>query len=497
MSFPKSHMHVGALVKSILAGILAIALPAPAQVNGVVKVLSAPGVVVLGQPVTFTAGVNYTAAVPATGMITLTDTVTCANAASATVMVLGTVTLGSATSPSPGAGTLVVADFPCTGQNSIVASYPGDSVYSAGSSTALIETVLAQFTATTTSLSSSPNPSAAGQSVTFSSQLQYTLTNNTRPTGAVTFIDTNTGTVLGTGNVVTSGGGPAIHTGASFTTSALAAGSYAVQAAYSGNSMYSPSTSAIVNQVVGPGVSPTPAITSVVTTAGSMASLNTAIAQNTWIEVHGTNLAQSTQDWSKLDFSKGLPTSLAGVSATVDNKPAPIYYVSPTQVNILAPLDSALGPVPVQLSTPYGNTASVSATMQQVSPSFLVIDGLGHVAALHSDYSLVGPVSLSTSSTPVTPAKPGEIVLLYGVGFGQTSPAITDQSKGLGLALPALPTVTIGGVPATVQAAVFAPAGLYQLNVVVPATVSDGDLIVSAMYNGVSTQAGVALTVQH
>jgi uncharacterized protein (TIGR03437 family) len=229
---------------------------------------------------------------------------------------------------------------------------------------------------------------------------------------------------------------------------------------------------------------------------GGEASQNSNIAQNTWIEVHGTNLSQSTQDWSNQDFTKGLPMALGGVSAMVNNKPAAVSYVSPTQVNVLTPLDNSTGPVAVQLATPFGNTAAFTSTMLPVSPSFLVIDAAGHVAARHIDYSLAGPAALSAPGYPFTPVKPGDIVLLYSVGFGQTSPPITDQLRGLG-SLPTLPVVTIDGVPATVQAAGLSSAGLYQFNVVVPPGARDGDLALSASYNGSATENGVTLTVQH
>lgn len=240
------------------------------------------------------------------------------------------------------------------------------------------------------------------------------------------------------------------------------------------------------------GTGPAATITSIVTTSSNAAY----IAQNTWIEVHGTNLSQVTMDWSSANFSNGLPTTVGGVSATVDNIAAAIYYVSPTQVNILAPLDTALGSVPVQLNTPYGLTAIKTATELATSPAFLVIDTAGHVAARHSDYSLVGPASLDAPGYTFTAAKPGETVLLYATGFGQTNPPIANQLTGLG-PLPSLPSVTIGNLPATVSYAGLSAAGLYQFNVIVPASAPNGDLALSATYNGSSTQSNVLVTVHN
>jgi uncharacterized protein (TIGR03437 family) len=495
---PRGGCSRGAAVLGLLY-LATIAVPASAPAASVVKVLASPNPVVVGQNVTLSAGVTYTASVPASGTITITDTVTCPGATSATMVALGTITLGSLTSPTPGAGTLVVSSssLPCVGQNSLVASYPGDSNYLAGTSQPLLVTVLAQFTPTTTDLTATPNPSAAGQAVTFTSRVRSTQAGAVFPTGIVVFTDTNTNTVLGTARVQTSGGGVGgnSNTAASITTSSLAAGSYAVQAAYSGDNIYSPSSSQIVVEVVGPGTPPAPSIATVVTTQGGDLSQNTNIAQNTWIEIHGSNLAQTTEDWSKQDFSKGLPMSLGGVSATVNSKPAAISYVSPTQVNILTPIDNSVGPVPVQLTTPNGTAPVATAMEAPVSPSFLVLDGAGHVAARHADFSPAGPASLSAPGFTFTPAKPGEIVLLYAVGLGQTSPPISDQ-QGSG-SLPNLPAVMIGGVPATVQAAGISGPGLYQFNVLVPSGAPDGDLMLSGIYNGISTETGVVLTVQH
>ena len=244
----------------------------------------------------------------------------------------------------------------------------------------------------------------------------------------------------------------------------------------------------------------TATITKIVTTSSGAAE----ISQNAWIEVHGTNLATTTTTWSNSSFTNGLPTTLAAVSATVDGKPAAIYYVSPTQVNILAPLDAATGSVSVQLTTPNGGASAV-VTEVQTAPAFLVFDVAGHVAAQHvPSYNLIGPPSLDQPGYTFTAAAPGETVTIYATGFGQTNPVFTNQltNTGLGSAnpfpinLPSLPTVTIGNLPAQVSFAGLARPGLYQLNLTVPASAPAGDLAIIATYNGVSTQSTALITVQ-
>src|SRR5579872_4334071 len=76
----------------------------------------------------------------------------------------------------------------------------------------------------------------------------------------------------------------------------------------------------------------TPVITLVANAEGE----NPVIAPNTWVEVKGANLSKAgdTRIWQSADFINGqMPTSLDGVSVTVNGKSAFIYYISPTQVN--------------------------------------------------------------------------------------------------------------------------------------------------------------------
>ena len=96
----------------------------------------------------------------------------------------------------------------------------------------------------------------------------------------------------------------------------------------------------------------------------------------------------------------------------------------------------------------------------------------------------------SSAPNATTPAKPGETIVLYGTGFGATSPALTIGRLADRLApLTAAVNVTIGGVPATVSFAGLVPpfAQLYQLNVQVPPTVAAGDQPVVAQVGGVTS----------
>ena len=102
--------------------------------------------------------------------------------------------------------------------------------------------------------------------------------------------------------------------------------------------------------VAGP---PAPEITLVANAEGE----NPTIAPNTWVEVKGADLTPagvSSPDcapgycWQTSDFVNGkMPTQLHGVSITVNGKSAYLYYISPTQVNILTPPDAMSGAVQV------------------------------------------------------------------------------------------------------------------------------------------------------
>jgi uncharacterized protein (TIGR03437 family) len=114
---------------------------------------------------------------------------------------------------------------------------------------------------------------------------------------------------------------------------------------------------------------------------------------------------------------------------------------------------------------------TLTANLQPVSPGFLRFSDGIHIAARHGDYSLLGPASLSAPGSTFTPAKPGEIIQLYGAGFGLP---VSPLTAGSDVQLAPLPTpwpqVTIGGIAAAVQYAGLAGPGLYQINVVVPQT---------------------------
>jgi len=183
-------------------------------------VASAPNPSASGQSVTFTATVTSTAGVPA-GTVTFKD---------------GATTLASAIAVN-GSG---IATFSTTtlavGSHTITATFTGNTGWSSSSGTAAAQLVQSP---SSTVVSSAPNPSTFGQSVTFTA----TVTSGAgTPAGAVTF--TEGATTLASA-VAVNGGGIA-----TFSTTTLAVGSHTITASFTGGAGWQNSSGTAPAQVV-------------------------------------------------------------------------------------------------------------------------------------------------------------------------------------------------------------------------------------------------------
>jgi uncharacterized protein (TIGR03437 family) len=237
-----------------------------------------------------------------------------------------------------------------------------------------------------------------------------------------------------------------------------------------------------------------PAISLVVNAEGG----GPAIAPNTWVQINGAGLAPAgdSRTWQNSDFVNAkLPTQLDGVSVTVNGKSAYVYYISPTQVNVLTPPDPMSGPVQIVATNNGTAGPAFTAEAQSASPSFFVFNGGPYVAATHLNGTYLGPQSLYAGLT--TPAKPGETIILYANGFGSTSTPVVSGSTSQSGGLSPLPAIKIGGIAATVQFAGLVAVGQFQFNVVVPSTLANGDQSITATYGGLTTQAGTLISIQN
>jgi uncharacterized protein (TIGR03437 family) len=238
------------------------------------------------------------------------------------------------------------------------------------------------------------------------------------------------------------------------------------------------------------GVAPTPAPPTIcgVTSASAFGSLTGGVAvgaPGSWIEIYGFNLATATGGWTSADFKgDNAPTSLDGVEATINGEKAFIDYVSPTQVNAQIPSDI---PAAVQyyLTVANGNTVGVpfgvalSLTQPELlAPASFNIGGDQYVVALLPDGAYVLPVG-SIAGVNSRPAKPGETIVMYGIGFGAVTPnipagEIVKETNQLSAPF----EILFGETLAQLRYYGLAPGlvGLYQFNAVVP-SVPDSDLV--------------------
>ena len=170
-------------------------------------------------------------------------------------------------------------------------------------------------------------------------------------------------------------------------------------------------------------------------------------------------------------------------------------------MNVQAPADTATGPVQITATNCAG--ASAPFVMQRaammpgmLAPPSFVVGGKQYVAALYNDgITFVGNTNL-IPGVPFRPAKPGDSITAYGIGFGDVMPpippgVIVTQSNSI----PNL-TIQFGQTPAATTYAGLAPGfvGLYQFNITVP-DVADGDYQIHVALGGVAVQQTMFLTV--
>lgn len=219
-----------------------------------------------------------------------------------------------------------------------------------------------------------------------------------------------------------------------------------------------------------------------------------------WMSFYGTNLASGTATWAG-DF----PTSLGGTSVTINGKSAYLSFVSYGQINLQVPDDTAAGAVPVVVTTAFGKATS-TVKLAQFGPSFFLLDSR-HVAAiiLRSDgsgaygggsYDILGPTGTSLGYQTVA-AKAGDVIELFGAGFGPTDPAVPAGQAFSGSAPTTSPvTLRINNVSLTPAFAGLSGPGVYQLNLTVPAGLGAGDMSLQASVGGAQTPSGVVISLQ-
>ncbi len=230
------------------------------------------------------------------------------------------------------------------------------------------------------------------------------------------------------------------------------------------------------------------------------ASFRPGITSGTWVSILGTNLSNMSRSWQASDFVDGrLPTSLDGVRVNINGRPAFVYFISPTQINVLAPDDPTEGFVPVEVITVNGRSNTITAQKVRLAPAFFLFDpgGRRYPAAVHPDGAFLAPAGLFPGGFSHRPARPNDLVLLYGTGCGPTNPATpSDRVVAVPSPLARTASVTVGGRTAEVLFAGVVGSGLCQVNVRIPDGVADGDQGVTLTIDGVNAPSGVFIPVR-
>ena len=232
---------------------------------------------------------------------------------------------------------------------------------------------------------------------------------------------------------------------------------------------------------------------------------SSSIAPGSWIEIFGLNFATIARPWAASEFTgANAPTSLENTRVTIGGLPAYVAFVSPGQINVQVPSAVGTGPQVLIVATPAGASAQFPVTVAAVQPGLLAppsfrIGGRQYLTALFADGATYVLPPASLTSTPSRQARPGETIVLYGVGFGAVSPGIpAGQIVRQSNTLEAPVSVSFGGTSARVAYAGLAQeaVGLYQINVIVPAIPDSDTVPVTVTVGGITLSQTLVTAVR-
>ncbi|HVV46197.1 MAG TPA: choice-of-anchor V domain-containing protein [Bryobacteraceae bacterium] len=210
-----------------------------------------------------------------------------------------------------------------------------------------------------------------------------------------------------------------------------------------------------------------------------------------WVAIYGAGLSNTTRFWGDSDFTGGtspgspLPTTLDGVSVTIGGQPAAVYFVSPTQLNVLAPSNLVLGPTQIVVTNNGTASTAFAGAVVSSSPSFFYYAAGGKLypAAVHLDTHNV----VSDSE----PAHPGETLAFFLNGIapapGGIIVPVTEFQQ--------LVTISAGGTALTTSAPFLVFAGEFQVNVTLPPSLPAGSQTLSMSVSGGGSTADAGVTV--
>jgi uncharacterized protein (TIGR03437 family) len=232
------------------------------------------------------------------------------------------------------------------------------------------------------------------------------------------------------------------------------------------------------------------------------------ITSNGMVEIYGSDFQAGSR--SRLvglgDLGSGsFPTELSCIAVEIGGKRAPITYIQQDQINVQTPTLDLAGNVNIVVFANPGRpnelrTGTASVPIQAVAPAFFTFGATKSIAAQIGGTAV--PVADPTVVAGARPVAPGEIVSLYGTGFGPTKPAWQAGQLTSGLSPLTMPyTIKMGSTTLTSNDILYAGAapqaisGLYQFNIRLPANTPNGNLPVSISIGGQTTQDAVYIPI--
>lgn len=228
------------------------------------------------------------------------------------------------------------------------------------------------------------------------------------------------------------------------------------------------------------------------------------ISPGSMVSIFGSGFNLPGSRYGASPTANAFPRQFSCVAVELNGTRVPVTYVGESQLNVQAPANLAAGPVSVRvllnpdLSNQLASTPA-TATAQAMAPSLFTF-GVSSAAATVPNSAT--PIADADVVATGVAAKPGDMISLWGTGFGLTSPASPEgaivSSKAT---VTGTVAVSIGGVSLAAADIVYAGlspgsiSGLYQLNVRVPAGLPDGNAKVVASVAGASTQDGLSIPV--
>ena len=210
------------------------------------------------------------------------------------------------------------------------------------------------------------------------------------------------------------------------------------------------------------------------------------------VTVFGSDLSRSEQVLTAADISdNALPTELNFCRVYVDNIPAPLLYVGPTQINFMIPTKQLPGKVRVRIVKQGQSGPEVLLTVVDAAPAlFAMPNGSGFAIATHGeDGSLI---------TPEAPARGGEIIVIWATGLGKTTrnPNVGEIPTYVAEVLNRADRLAVSPNGQVIYAGLTpGSAGLYQINLVLPPNPGiDPEIVVTI--GGASSAPGLKLAVR-